>query len=82
LHDGRDLPKDRLWESTHFRYHTRTNDPEPCEAVIVQLERHFELLQGYLGFSWPNGRKVDYYKFLDQAASGMPGWLPVLASAA
>jgi len=65
--DSRNLPKDRLWESTHFRYHTRANDPEPCEAVLAQLERHFELLQSYLGFSWPSGRKVDYYKFLDQA---------------
>ena len=23
-----------------------------CEAVLVQLERHFDLLQGYLGFPW------------------------------
>ena len=65
--DGRNLPRDRLWESTHFRYHTRTDDSEPCEAVLVQLERHFELMQGYLGFSWPSGRKVDYYKFRDKA---------------
>jgi hypothetical protein len=65
--DGRNLPKDRLWESTHFRYHTRIDDPQPCEAVLVQLERHFELLQGYLGLPWPSGRKVDYYKFVDKA---------------
>jgi hypothetical protein len=65
--DGHNFPKDRLWESAHFRYHTRIDDPQPCEAVLVQLERHFGLLQGYLGFAWPAGRKVDYYKFVDQA---------------
>jgi hypothetical protein len=65
--DGRHLPRDRLWESTHFRYHTRAEDSEACEAVLVQLERHFELMQGYLGFAWPHGRKVDYYKFRDKS---------------
>jgi hypothetical protein len=74
--DGRNLPRDRLWESTHFRYHTRADDSEPCEAVLVQLERHFELIQGYLGFSWPSGRKVDYYKFRDKADYLSSGFCP------
>lgn len=64
--DDRDLPGPRLWESEHFRYHSRTDD-QACEAVLEQLERHFELVQGYLGFPWPPERKVDYYKFRDQA---------------
>jgi len=61
------FPNDTLWESAHFRYHTRDGDEAVCEAVLLQLERHFELMQAFLGFSWPQDRKVDYYKFLDQA---------------
>ena len=63
----RDLPDDRVWESVHFRYHTRSDDRGACEAVLEKLERHFELMQGYLSFSWPQGRKVDYFKFRDAA---------------
>jgi hypothetical protein len=62
-----DFPDDRLWESAHFRYHTRNGDDGACEAVLGQLERNFEVVRGYLGFPWPEGRKVDYYKFRDQA---------------
>jgi hypothetical protein len=73
--EEQDLPDDRLWESEHFRYHTRQGD-EACEAVLESLERHFELMRGYLGFNWPEGRKVDYYKFRDDAdfhrSSGCP----------
>jgi len=61
------FPDDRLWESAHFRYHSRESDAGTCEAVLLQLERHFEGMQAYLGFTWPEGRKVDYYKFLDLA---------------
>jgi hypothetical protein len=64
--DTHNFPNDRRWESTHFRYHTRKGDDGACEAVLSQLERHFELMQAYLGFPWPEGRKVDYYKFLDE----------------
>ena len=59
------LPNDRVWESAHFRYHTRNGDDGACEAVLEQLERNFELTHAYLGFVWPIGRKVDYYKFRD-----------------
>jgi hypothetical protein len=65
--EKRDFPDDRLWESTHFRYHTRNSDEGACASVLDQLERHFELMQGYLGFPWPEGRKVDYFKFIDEA---------------
>ena len=61
------LPKDRVWESVHFRYHTRSTDNASCESVLVQLELHFQLIQTYLGFAWPTGRKVDYYKFVDRS---------------
>lgn len=61
------LPKDRTWESEHFRYHSRNSDDSVCVAILEQLERHFEITQSYLGFSWPKDRKVDYYKFLDEA---------------
>lgn len=62
-----DLPDDRVWESTHFRYHTRSGDDSACEEVLAELERHFGMMQAYLGFPWSDARKVDYYKFLDQA---------------
>jgi hypothetical protein len=61
-----DLPDDRLWESEHFRYHLRSNEAAACEGVMDQLERHFALVRDYLGFAWPAGAKVDYYKFRDQ----------------
>ncbi len=60
------LPNDRVWESLHFRYQTRSTDGASCEAVLIQLEQHFQLLQTYLGFEWPISRKVDYYKFVDR----------------
>lgn len=65
--NDRVFPNDRLWESAHFRYHSRRSDEGSCEAVLEQLERHFKLIQAYLGFSWPKDRKVDYYKFQDEA---------------
>jgi hypothetical protein len=72
-----DLPNDRTWESAHFRYHTRYGDEGACEAILEQLERHFELMQAYLGLSWPKGYKVDYYKFRDTpdylSNAGCPG---------
>jgi hypothetical protein len=61
-----DLPDDRLWESEHFRYHLRSDEAAACEGVTEQLERHFAIVRDYLGFPWPAGAKVDYYKFRDQ----------------
>src|SRR4051812_41588451 len=63
---NKSLPADQLRVSEHFRYHSRTND-DTCEQVLGDLERHFSLLQAYLGFAWPSGRTVDYFKFLDAA---------------
>jgi hypothetical protein len=60
-------PDDAVWESAHFRYHTRAADAGVCQGVLDQLERHFQLTRDYLHFSWPAGRKVDYYKFSDVA---------------
>ena len=59
------FPNDEIWESAHFRYHTRNGETGACEAVLQQLEPHFELMHAYLGFPWPKDGKVDYYKFLD-----------------
>ena len=61
------FPGDRLWESQHFRYHTREYDRGACAGVLEQLERHFQLMHGYLGFPWQPDQKVDYYKFIDEA---------------
>ena len=64
--EDRDLPNDQTWESAHYRYHIRKGDQSACEDVLVQLERKFEIMVGYLGLAWPEGKKVDYYKFRDQ----------------
>jgi hypothetical protein len=61
------LPSDRNWQSTHFDYRTRASDGSVCPDILGPLEDHFAVLQGYLGFDWPNGEKVTYYKFLDSA---------------
>jgi hypothetical protein len=60
-----DLPADQVWSSLHFRYHARGADTTRCGDVLVPLEEHFTLLQSILGFDWPSGGVVDYYKFVD-----------------
>lgn len=60
-----DFESPRTWTSQHFRYLSRAHDDGVCEAVLEQLERHFETLQRYLGFSWPEQQRIDYYKFAD-----------------
>jgi len=64
---GPDLPSAQLWESAHFRYHTRADDRAPCPAVTARLDRNLEVLRARLGFAWEPGWKVDYYKFRDDA---------------
>ncbi len=64
---ARELPDDRLWTSTHFRYHTRANDDSVCEPLLEHLERHFDALQEYLGFTWPEGKHLDYHKYESEA---------------
>jgi hypothetical protein len=63
---GHDLPSGRVWESEHFRYHTRGDDPAPCPAIAARLDRNFEVLRAQLDFRWDAGWKVDYYKFRDE----------------
>jgi hypothetical protein len=60
---GRNLPDDATWESEHFVYKTRAGEAEACAAIIPALEEHFQALQRALGFDWPQGAKVTYYKF-------------------
>lgn len=62
-----DLPSDRSWQSTHFDYRTRAADTSVCPDILGPLEDHFAVLQGTLGFDWPAGQRVTYYKFLDSA---------------
>ena len=63
---GADLPNDRRWTSDHFVFHTRTVERAACADILTLLEAHFTTMQAYLGFSWPQGRVVDYYKFVDK----------------
>lgn len=65
-YDDWDVPLDVTWESAHFRYHLREGDESACEGVLEQLERHFELFHAYLGLPWPEGKKIDYYKYRNE----------------
>jgi hypothetical protein len=70
------LPE-RVWESEHFRYHSRADDPAaPCPAITARLDRNFEVLRGSLSFPWDPGAKVDYYKFRDSADRDQNGGCP------
>jgi hypothetical protein len=60
-----DLPSDRVWTSTHFRYHTREDDERVCRDILTVLEEHGEVVHAALGMSWDPGEVVDYYKFSD-----------------
>jgi hypothetical protein len=73
---GPDLPSGRVWESEHFRYHTRSDDPAPCPAVTARLDRNFEVLRARLAFDWAAAAKVDYYKFRDAADRDQHGSCP------
>ena len=60
-----DLPNDKVWISPHFAYHARVEDAAICGDLLATLERHFYHLQSLLGFEWPPGRTINYYKFVD-----------------
>ncbi len=60
-----DLPDDVVWRSARFDYYTRSAEAHACASVIDVLERHFDVVQGFLNFPWPAGQKIDYRKFLD-----------------
>jgi hypothetical protein len=60
-----ELPGDLTWTSTHFRYFARSTDADICDDLLTTLEDHFHLLQSRLGFAWPPGRVIDYYKYAD-----------------
>lgn len=67
MNGERNLPADQRLSSTHFRYHTRTGDAAICDDLLETLEQHFALLQSTLGFDWPSGHVIDYYKYVDAA---------------
>jgi hypothetical protein len=73
---GPDLPSAQVWESEHFRYHTRADDRAPCPAITARLDRNFEVLRARLGFEWDPGAKVDYYKFRDDLDRDQHGSCP------
>jgi hypothetical protein len=62
---GPNLPGDRTWESDQFVYKTRTGETNACPDAPTILQEHFSVMQQALGFSWPAGTKVTYYKFID-----------------
>jgi hypothetical protein len=64
---GGDLPSERTWASAHFDFRARPSDASACPGVLGPLEDHFAALQGSLGFAWPAGNKVVYYKFVDSS---------------
>lgn len=71
-----DFPSGQTWSSAHFEYHTRTTEADACPDVPNVLEEHFMTLQAYLGFAWPAGSKVTYYKFTDAADFAAHGHCP------
>lgn len=64
---ARDLPNDRVLRSAHFAYHARGTDNAICGDLLGTLERHFDHMQSMLGYAWPAGRVIHYYKFVDAA---------------
>jgi hypothetical protein len=60
---GRSLPNDVSWESEHFVYKTRAAETEACPDIVAALEDHFQAIQRAIGFDWPQGAKITYYKF-------------------
>jgi len=60
------LPADREQTSAHFEYATRI-ESQICDGTLSSLENHFAALQAQLGFSWPAGRRVRYYRYTDGA---------------
>jgi hypothetical protein len=74
--NGSDLPSDQSWSSAHFDYHTRLAETRACADVLGPLEQHFATLQAYLGFAWPEGQKVEYEKFVDDADELAHGGCP------
>jgi hypothetical protein len=63
---GAGLPDDHRWTSEHFVFHTRNAERTACADILTLLEQHFATMQAYLGFTWPPGQVIDYYKFVDQ----------------
>src|SRR5262249_47288996 len=61
------LPAVTLGQTAHFDYRARAGDATVCPDVLGTLERHFSVLQAYLGFAWPAGKRVRYDKFSDAA---------------
>lgn len=56
---------EQRWDSEHFVYHSHPSDDSVCRGVTETLEHHFSVMRDYLGFAWPVGRRIDYYKFQD-----------------
>jgi hypothetical protein len=59
------LPRDQVLTSLHFKYHARSTDSTICEELLGKLESDFQVFEGMFGLSWPLGRRIEYYKFVD-----------------
>jgi hypothetical protein len=62
---GAELPRRPRLGIRALRYQARAGERSACGDIVGPLEEHFQLMQGVLGFSWPAGRQVTYYKFAD-----------------
>lgn len=62
-----DLPNDRTWQSSHFRYHTRSSDDGACADLLAVLDEHWRVTNVALGNRLPDTTVVDYFKFVDQS---------------
>lgn len=60
-----ELDPARELNSEHFVYRSRPSDETVCPAALNSVERHFDVMQKYLGFEWPAGKKIEYFKFED-----------------
>jgi len=62
-----DLPSDVVWTSPHFSLYARAQDQNVCADALSTLEEHFAFLQDMFGLTWPDGRTIHYYKFVDHS---------------
>lgn len=63
--DTFDLPDERVWQSEHFRYASRSTDDGVCPDVLDELERHHAALSDYFGLEL--APRIAYFKFTDAA---------------
>jgi hypothetical protein len=71
-----DLPPVQ-WQSAHFRYAARADDPIACAGALATLEEHWAFWHERLGLPDPGAPAVQYLKFRDShdlRNGDCPGW--------